>query len=109
VRLAQTRNRCLYEAENALATAERLGNVRRECQQRDARIYSERVVDALEAVASIDEMTEALPRRAVAEVAPRGRYRRLHPDGSGDLPSTDYAAHPANHPPALGDATNGSA
>jgi hypothetical protein len=80
--LAQTRIRCLYEAQSALRHAERLGSIRRQCQQRDARIYVERCQDALLTVAAIDEMTttppprravpEALPRRAMAEeFAPR--------------------------------------
>jgi hypothetical protein len=41
-RLAQTRNRCMYEAERSLAAAERLGSARRACQQEDARIYCRR-------------------------------------------------------------------
>jgi hypothetical protein len=42
----------MYDAEQALAAAEHYGNIRRECQQKAARIYFNRVVEALLAVAS---------------------------------------------------------
>jgi hypothetical protein len=69
--LAQIRTRCLYEAESALVAAEVLGSIRRQSQQRDARIYVERCQDALLTVAPIDEMTTPPPRRAVPDASPR--------------------------------------
>ena len=70
-RLAPTRNRCLYVAESSLAAAERLQHIRRECQQKDARIYVERCQDALLAVESIEAMTTPQPRRTVPDATPR--------------------------------------
>jgi hypothetical protein len=70
-RLAWTRTRCLHVAESSLAAAERLGNVRQPGQQGDARIFCQRAQDALLAVAAIDQMTEASPRRAVRAAMPR--------------------------------------
>jgi hypothetical protein len=78
-RLALTRNRCLYVAESSLSAAERLQHIRRECQQKDARIYCRRAQDALLAVASIDEMTETQPRRAVPDASPRRAYLEAAP------------------------------
>jgi hypothetical protein len=60
----------MYAAETSLAAAERLGSIKRACQQKDARIYCQRAQDALLAVASIDEMRETAPRRDYPEVAP---------------------------------------
>jgi hypothetical protein len=101
-RLAWTRTRCLHVAESSLAAAERLGNVRRPGQQGDARIFCQRAQDALLAVAAIDQMTEASPRRAVRRnattVLPGGSATTGHVTArplravSPDLVDT----HPAN-------------
>jgi hypothetical protein len=58
-RLYATRNRCIHVAEQSLAATQGLAGIRRPCQQKDARIYSQRGRDALLAVTSIDQMTEA--------------------------------------------------
>ena len=74
--LDQIRSQLLADAEKSLAAAEQLERIKRECQQKDARIYAQRGLDTIQAVALLDEVIYppatlgraqplATPRRAV--------------------------------------------
>jgi hypothetical protein len=65
--LDQIRDGLPAEAEQALARAEQLSAIKRECLQKDARIFGQRGEDAMGALALIDQVThpmQAAPRRA---------------------------------------------